>query len=138
MSCLSPPQDVNKTNVIDYTEFLAATLETQGAIEEYRLSECFDQMDSDESGFISRENLRDLLGKNASEKFIDLLMEEADIKKDGRISYEEFLQVLSQEHRKTVTKMYDESENLLSVISEETEVADEVLQQHGLLDSTVQ
>lgn len=43
-------QDVNQTNVINYTEFLAATLETQGSIEEYRLSECFDQMDSDDSG----------------------------------------------------------------------------------------
>ena len=128
---------MNKTNVIDYTEFLAATLETQGAIEEYRLSECFDQMDSDDSGFISRENLRDLLGKNSSEYLIDMLMEEADIKKDGRISYEEFLQVLSQEHRRTVRKMYDESESFLSVV-EETDAADEVLQQHGLLDSTVQ
>ena len=94
-------------------------------------------MDSDDSGFISRENLRDLLGKNGSEKYIDLLMEEADIKKDGRISYEEFLQVVSLEHRKTVTKMYDESEQFLSVVSEETETADEVLQQHGLLDSTI-
>lgn len=101
------------------------------------MSECFDQMDSDDSGFISRENLRDLLGKNASENFIDQMMLEADIKKDGRISYEEFLQVLSQEHRRTVTKMYGESESFLSVVSEE-DAAVEVLQQHGLLDSTVQ
>ena len=65
-------------------------------------------------------------------------MEEADILRDGRISYEEFLQVLSSEHRKTVTKMYDDSE-LLSVVSEEeaneARAANEVLHQHGLLDT---
>lgn len=63
-------------------------------------------------------------------------MEEADIKKDGRISYEEFLHVLSSEHRRAVTKIYDESEPL-SVVSETDEEAraEEVLQQHGLLDS---
>lgn len=130
--------DVNRTNVIDYTEFLAATLETQGVIEEYRLSECFDQMDRDDSGYISRENLRDLLGKHSSERFIDILMEEADIKKDGRISYDEFLQVLSSEHRKTVNKMYN-SEPLLSIVSEEeaeeARDAEKVLQKHGLLGS---
>lgn len=133
--------DINQTNVINYTEFLAATLETQGVIEEYRLSECFDQMDSDDSGYISRENLRDLLGKHSSESFIDLLMEEADLKKDGRISYEEFIQVVTkghQKHRKSVCKMYDESEKL-SIISEEVaedeRTANEVLQRHGLLDS---
>lgn len=150
------------------SEFLAATLETQGAIEEYRLLECFDQMDCDDSGefwtvlffavlnrvvlsrdftsiaegYISRENLRDLLGKHSSESFIDMLMEEADIKKDGRISYEEFFQVVSRGHslkRESVAKMYDESDRQLSVVSEEddeeTRTTNEVLQRYGLVDS---
>lgn len=56
--------DINRTNVINYTEFLAATLETKGSIEEYRLAEAFDQMDSDDSGYISRDNLRQLLGSH--------------------------------------------------------------------------
>lgn len=158
-------QDVNQTKVINYTEFLAATLETQGTIEEYRLSECFDQMDSDDSGekhplsptlrvcswfvsfasshvvigYISRANLRDLLGKHSSEAFIDKLMAEAATKKDGRISYEEFLQAVSKGHRESVAKIYDESEQQLSVVSEEdaeeTRTTNEVLQRYGLLDS---
>jgi len=131
--------DVNQTNVINYTEFLAASLETQGSIEEYRLSEAFDQMDSDDSGYISRENLRDLLGKHSSEALIDKLMEEADLKKDGRISYEEFLQVLSSEHRQRVSHFYNESEQQLSIVSEEEVeeaiATDKVLEEHGLLST---
>ena len=57
--------DINRTNVIDYTEFLAATLETQGAIEEYRLMECFDQMDSDDSG----KNISSLVGSVVQRAF---------------------------------------------------------------------
>ena len=42
--CLLYHQDINKNNAINYTEFLAAALETQGTnlIEEHRLAEAFD------------------------------------------------------------------------------------------------
>ena len=65
-------------------------------------------------------------------------MEEADNKKDGQISYEEFLQVLSSEHRRTVTHFYHESEQLSVVSEEEAEearAAHMVLEQNCLLDS---
>ena len=72
-------------------------------------------------------------------------MDEADIKKDGRISYEEFYQVVSRGHklkRKSVAKIYDESDRQLSVVSEEDVEAleeisttNEVLRRHGLVDS---
>ena len=96
-------------------------------------------------GYISRGNLRDLLGKHSSEDFIDMLMDEADIKKDGRIGYEEFYQVVSRGHkmkRKSVAKIYDESDRQLSVVSEEdvdaleeSRKTDKVLREHGLMDS---
>jgi hypothetical protein len=40
----------NQSFITWFAEFLAATLEAQGQIEENRLLECFDQMDSDDSG----------------------------------------------------------------------------------------
>ena len=61
--CCVPPQDLDGTGRIRYTEFLAATIEAQGAISEERLAECFDRLDSDDSGFISAENLAELLGE---------------------------------------------------------------------------
>ena len=44
-------KDVNKNNVITYTEFIAAVLEMHGKIEEYRFAEAFDQLDTDDSGY---------------------------------------------------------------------------------------
>lgn len=43
--------DVNQNNEINYTEFLAAALETQGLVEEHRLAEAFDLLDTDDSGY---------------------------------------------------------------------------------------
>ena len=120
--------DVNKTDVINYTEFLAATLETQGAIEEYRLAEAFDAIDSDDSGYISRENLRNILGDRSDEKLIDQLIAEADFRKDGRVSYEEFLQFFAQ------TK-HDQIRNIYEQVAAEQSSDDEILRKHGLLKS---
>ena len=50
-----PSKDVNKKGFILYTEFVAATLEMHGRVEEKRLAEAFDHIDDDDSGFISRE-----------------------------------------------------------------------------------
>jgi len=68
-------------------------------------------------------------------------MEEADILKDGRISYEEFLQVLSSEHRNTVAKFYDETAHDLADLPDngnenDGNATEVVLQEHGLLESS--
>lgn len=113
--------DVNKNNVINYTEFLAACLEAQGELEEHRLAEAFDLIDSDDSGYISRENLRQILGKNRDDKSIDALIAEADVDRNGRISYQEFLQLFAQQNRRRVSKIYEgtvqSNENLVSSVA---------------------
>ena len=120
--------DVNKNNVINYTEFLAATLETQGNIEEYRLAEAFDVLDSDDSGYISRDNLKKLLGNRAKDdKYIDRLIAEADIAKNGQISYQEFLQVFNRKQHDNIQDIYQ-----VSGSHEEETAAEEVLQRHGI------
>lgn len=58
--------DEDHDGQLHYTEFLAATLETCGAkVAEERLTEAFDQMDLDESGSISRDNLMEFLGRDS-------------------------------------------------------------------------
>lgn len=44
-------QDLNENGHIMYTEFLAATIEAHGHIEEERIAEAFDRLDSDKSGY---------------------------------------------------------------------------------------
>lgn len=117
---------MNKNNEINYTEFLAAALETQGAIEEYRLAEAFDLLDTDDSGYstlpqfgiellvshaatVSKKNLREILGDRADERYLDHLIAEADFYKDGRISYAEFLQAFSRQRNELMLSIYGDS-----------------------------
>lgn len=102
-------QDVNRNNVINYTEFLAAALEAQGTIEEYRLAEAFDLIDTDDSGCISRDDLKKILGASRDDEYIDRLISEADFKKDGKISYEEFLHFFSERKHDQVYSIYEEA-----------------------------
>jgi ankyrin repeat protein len=76
---------------IRYTEFIAATIEAHGALTERRLAEAFDHLDCDDSGFISAENLLEILGEGVSKEEIERIIEDADLTKNGRISYSEFL-----------------------------------------------
>jgi calcium-dependent protein kinase len=124
--------DVNNSNVINYTEFLAATLEAQGAIEEYRIAEAFDAIDSDDSGYISRRNLRKILGGRSDEKYIDTLIAEADLRNDGRISYEEFLQVFADQKHENMRSLYEGSnpDNSPRKSSDE-----DLLRKHGIIKS---
>lgn len=80
-------KDVNKNGVIMYTEFIAATLEAQGHIEEERVAEAFDRLDSDDSGFISRANLTEFLGADASSSDIQELINDIDKDGDGQSMY---------------------------------------------------
>ena len=48
-------KDVNKYGAINYTEFLAATLETKGRIETGRVAEAFDRFDASNSGYITKK-----------------------------------------------------------------------------------
>lgn len=86
------------TGRIRYTEFLAATIEAQGAISEERLAEAFDRLDCDDSGFISADNLVELLGKDFPRDEIDSIINEADLTKDNKISYSEFLTLWENKH----------------------------------------
>uniref|UniRef100_A0A6U1ZVH7 Uncharacterized protein n=1 Tax=Trieres chinensis TaxID=1514140 RepID=A0A6U1ZVH7_TRICV len=82
--------DLDGTGVLHYTEFLAATIEARGVIGRERLAEAFDRLDSDDSGYISTENLREILGHLPND-LIDEIIEEADLNNDHQISYDEFL-----------------------------------------------
>jgi hypothetical protein len=86
------------TGKIRYTEFLAATIEAQGAISEERLAEAFDRLDSDDSGYIDADNLVEILGDEFPADEIHSIIDEADITRDNRIAYSEFLALWEQKH----------------------------------------
>ena len=50
LECMFRAMDLDRTGVVHYSEFLAATFEAHGAINEEQIAECFDRLDSDDSG----------------------------------------------------------------------------------------
>jgi len=86
--------DQDRSGRLHYMEFLAATLEARGFLEEERLAEAFDRLDADETGHISVENLRELLGNSFDEATVQTMIREVDRKGDGVIDYEEFLDIM--------------------------------------------
>ena len=59
--------DQDATGRIQYVQFLAAAIE-QRCLNEETLKETFDRMDVDKSGFITKENLRDIFKGQLSEE----------------------------------------------------------------------
>ncbi|KAK7309360.1 hypothetical protein RJT34_06018 [Clitoria ternatea] len=89
--------DSNTDGLVDFTEFVAATLHVH-QLEEHdsdkwqaRSQAAFEKFDLDKDGYITPEELRMHTGLRGS---IDPLLEEADIDKDGKISLPEFRRLL--------------------------------------------
>lgn len=80
-------------NKINYTEFLAATITTRDLLNENRLMMLFKEFDTDDTGYITKENLEEAfskLEKTLSPSEIKIILDTHDSSKDGKISYEEF------------------------------------------------
>ena len=78
-------------------EFLAATIGTHVQLREEMYVEAFEQLDADGTGFISKQNLKELLGDDYDERTVNGMIEEVDTKDNGRIDIEEFLQMMRSE-----------------------------------------
>mmetsp|Transcript_73608 Transcript_73608/g.157874 ORF Transcript_73608/g.157874 Transcript_73608/m.157874 type:complete len:553 (-) Transcript_73608:109-1767(-) len=86
--------DTNHTEEIHYSEFLAAMVSSRIAIHDDLLKETFRRFDTDNTGFISQDNLRQVLGDSFDGKEVDQMMAEADSTQDGQISYQEWIEYL--------------------------------------------
>jgi len=77
---------------VDYTEFIAATLQRANYLRNDRLLEAFLNFDKDKSGQITKEELLQALKANKSqEKEIEKFIKAVDKNNDGKIDYNEFL-----------------------------------------------
>lgn len=77
--------DQERTNHISYTEFLAATISRRLWLSRERIKDAFQRLDVDGTGFITRENLKELLGDDWTPEKAENMMSEVDAKNDGRI-----------------------------------------------------
>lgn len=89
--------DTDKSGEIDYTEFIAATMEKNLYLKEERLNAAFRLFDKDGDGKITAQELMDVLSKedgNKDKKYYENMIKEVDKNGDGVIDYSEFLEMM--------------------------------------------
>lgn len=82
--------DAANNGEIQYSEFLAAMVHSRVNLYDDFLQTAFKRFDTDSSGFISKENLKEILGNEVKDGDIDKIMSEVDENHDGKISFDEF------------------------------------------------
>ena len=75
--------DYDHSGEIRYMEFIASIIESQGLVTRERLVEAFDRMDSDNKGYISKQNLLDMFGVEANAEMVDEMIKEAGGSSEG-------------------------------------------------------
>lgn len=76
--------DVYDNQEVAYTEFLAALLEMHVNLTEERIADAFERLDITQSGFISMEDLRLLLGEGFSQHLAEEIISQVDTENDGK------------------------------------------------------
>ncbi|EGR32043.1 protein kinase domain protein, partial [Ichthyophthirius multifiliis] len=96
--------DSDGNGTINYTEFLAASIEKSLYLKEERLLQAFKMFDQDGSGKISKQELKNVLGdqeeyKNQDDNIWDQMIQEADKNGDGEIDFYEFVEMMNTKEK---------------------------------------
>ncbi|KAK4749471.1 hypothetical protein SAY87_026920 [Trapa incisa] len=84
--------DVDGDGYLNYKEFVAIGIHLKKMDNDEHLRKAFEFFDKDKSGYIEMEELRDALTDEVDmrEEVVRAVMQDVDVDKDGRISYDEF------------------------------------------------
>ena len=93
--------DTDGSGEINYTEFIAATIDANIFLREDYLRTAFNMFDKDKSGKIDNEEVIALLsgedlGAHVSQKAIGQAMKEIDANGDGEIDFDEFMEMMKK------------------------------------------
>lgn len=91
--------DTDKSGTINYTEFLASTMERNLYLKEEKLWSAFKMFDREGNGKISAQELKDILGQDEEYKpnieYYHQIIQEFDKNGDGEIDYAEFIEMMN-------------------------------------------
>merc|ERR1711948_196864 len=81
--------DTDGSGSIDYTEFIAATIERNNITSDACIRAAFNVIDLDGDGQITNEELRTQIQESGEDEILKMI-KEFDVDGDGKISFEEF------------------------------------------------
>lgn len=91
--------DTDADGVISFPEFLEEMVRGMKAWgKKQDLQEAFRVFDVDRNGYISVDELKQVmakLGEELSQEVLEAMIHEADVDQDGQVNYEEFVRILS-------------------------------------------
>ena len=90
--------DLEHDGKIHWHEFIAATL-SKCEYDERNLKLAFDRLDFDHQGFITKENLMDIVGTDQTESEVQEMFDEVDYKHEGKIYFPEFVAIMKQNNQ---------------------------------------
>ena len=92
--------DTNKSQKIEYNEFLAACLDQKVYLREENLLSAFMRLDYDGSGKISKKEIKKALNSDVDKEMLEKIVKEFDLDGDGEINYREFINGMSKVYKK--------------------------------------
>ena len=89
--------DTDHTGAIEYTKFVAANMDKNLYLDSGRLRSAFKVFDLENSGKISKDNIKKALKMSDGDQELDTLFEKYDIDKDGQLSFDEFESMMNED-----------------------------------------
>jgi calcium-dependent protein kinase len=87
--------DTSHHKEIHFSDFLAAMINSHVELHEELVHEAFRKFDTDDSGYITVDNLRTVLGDTFEGQKVEKLLNEADTAHHGQLTYHEFASYLT-------------------------------------------
>ncbi|EAR92244.1 calcium-dependent kinase (macronuclear) [Tetrahymena thermophila SB210] len=95
--------DLDNNGVINFTEFISATMDKQNSQQKEKLLQAFNYFDQDKNGYITQDELANIIGNSQENSILNntqedpifsslwqLILEQSDKNQDGKIEFEEF------------------------------------------------
>lgn len=110
-------EDISSNNapIINYSDFLAATLDIKKYFDEQKLWNIFKYFDVSNNDYITVDDLKEIMrrtGRIDDDKEVIQMIKENDLAKDGRISFKEFCIMLDMDIDK-LTENQGENNNII-------------------------
>lgn len=112
--------DADNSGVIDYTEFLAATIDRKSYLHEDVCRKAFNVFDLDNDGTISQAELQKVLQNDELDSCLELeeaedLMRKVDSNGDGLIDFDEFMAMMRDSADSTKSMFFHSKRRITSI-----------------------